>query len=881
MVKQKLKITLTIAFSLLLSIAILSFSSLYIENLAVHATASQFGEIENQFQSVEKLSFSEEKIYSKATLEDDFIGDGVLVVLGRKNSGINKQHKENFFGSFEKRYIKDLTAVEDYNADGSKVLARNIKSKEYINREEFRQIFEIKLPYDDKENVLRVIKQLEANEDILYVGPNYYSYPNAVPNDPHYTANRQWHLNGTYGINAPSAWDITTGASSVKVGVIDTGIANHPDLSANLIGGWDFYNNNNVTTDDLNSHGTSVAGIIGAKGNNGIGVAGIAWNVSLVPLQISYTNPSTGRQTSTNALTIAAINYAKNNNIQILNHSWGGYSYDPAVQSAINSYNGLYVCSAGNGDKNIDNSPYYPASYTGSNIITVGAIKSNGQRPTVSDWGYDSNGQPQGSNYGQNSVDIFAPGCYIGSDLYSTKTGNTYGNFNGTSSSAPMVAGVAALILSKAPGFTAADVKDIIMGNGTYVPALNGLCVNSGLLNAGRAVSAAKNFDFWSSSSSGFVAPIHQDSPVFLADVTGDGRDDFIAISVTGVDTGTVYIAKGNPNGAFAFWTYASPAIIAPGTQVFFDDVTGDGRADLIAIAPFDGRSDAGVVYVATANANGSLNFWTSSSGVPRITLGTRVFMADVNGDKRADMVAVGATPSDTGVVYVATANSNGSFNFWATSSVTPRIPVTSRMFLADVTGNGRADLVAVGAPGSQDDGVVYVATANSNGSFNFWATSSVTPHIPATSRMFLADVTGNGRADLIAIGAPGAHDDGVVYVATANTNGSFNFWASTASGPHVPSGVRVFFADVTGDKRADLVGIGCPNSPDAGKVLVGTANANGSFNIWTTASYSIIVPDTRLFFGDVTGSKRTDLVAIAPYDGRPDAGVVYVGRSF
>lgn len=219
--------------------------------------------LETKFKGLEKLSF-EQKIYSYATIEQEFDGSSVLVVMDRNIGGINKKHKEDFFGTFQKKSIIDLTQVNGK--------AKNTK----IDVENFRQIIKIELPTDNKENVLKVIKELENIEGIKYAGPNYYEYPSDIsntaffenlnntcadnenspesvnPNDPSFES--QW---GLTKIQAQNAWDISYGSHSVRVGVIDTGISNHPDLNGNLTSGWDFYNNNNITNDDIVGHGTA------------------------------------------------------------------------------------------------------------------------------------------------------------------------------------------------------------------------------------------------------------------------------------------------------------------------------------------------------------------------------------------------------------------------------------------------------------------------------------------------------------------------------------------------------------------------------------------------------------------------------------------------
>ena len=427
----------------------------------VLTTQCQYETAEIQNEASRSIDFAgnrfEEKIYSDVTIKDDFDGYSVLVVMDKNTGGVNKRHEKSFFGGIEIESIEDLTWFpEDVEIN-----------KLGINWEIWRQILWLKLPGDSKENVVKAIRHLEKIEGIKYAGPGYYEWPDTTePNDPDYGS--QWGLSGTHGIQAPAAWDITIGTSKVRVGIIDTGIAEHPDLIANLDSGKDFYNNNYVTDDDLIGHGTHVAGIVGAVGDNNVGVSGVCWNVILVPLQVS--SPTGGLHVP--AVT-AAIQYATLYRIPVLNYSGGGSNDDIARKQAIEQYPGLFVCSAGNDNADNDNpsTPFYPANHPLNNLIAVGALASNGSR-----W--------INSNFGANKVDIFAPG----SAIYSTVPG-TYASWSGTSMAAPFVAGVAVLVKSLHPAMTGSGLRTAILGSADFRPELAGLCVNGARLNAYKAVN--------------------------------------------------------------------------------------------------------------------------------------------------------------------------------------------------------------------------------------------------------------------------------------------------------------------------------------------------------------------------------------------------------
>jgi len=407
----------------------------------------------------------EKKIYSVVNIDSDFDSSSVLVVMDKKVGGINKVHDESFFGNFPKKTIKDLTAITVGIKDA------------LIEDEEFRQILQIQIPENSKENVLNVIRQLEKIEGIVYAGHDYlwhFDQWGITPNDPNFKF--QWSLPK---IQVPEAW-VFSGSNYVRVGIIDTGISYHPDLSANLVAGWDFVSGNSFTAyNDTVGHGTHVAGIVGAVINNGVGIAGINWNTRLVPLKTDFVSP-TGPITFSSTI-LAAVNYAKNNNIPILNASLGDLTNDFALKTAIETYSGLFVCTAGNNNTNIDNFPHYPGSWGGNNstyrnIITVGATNAYDAR-----WLY--------SNYGSNAVDLFAPGEEIISTFVDGNGVFKYESLSGTSMAAPHVTGVAALLMSQS-GLSAREIKKIILDNVDKVSSLNGYCVTGGRLNAFKAVYA-------------------------------------------------------------------------------------------------------------------------------------------------------------------------------------------------------------------------------------------------------------------------------------------------------------------------------------------------------------------------------------------------------
>ncbi|MCF3568599.1 Ig-like domain-containing protein [Planktothrix agardhii 1807] len=321
-----------------------------------------------------------------------------------------------------------------------------------------------------------------------------------TPNDPGYS--QLWGLNNTgqsggtadADIDAPEAWDIQKGNQNLVIGVIDTGVDyDHPDLSANIwtnpgeiagdgidndsngyiddVRGWDFaYNDNNPM--DVHGHGTHVAGTIAGKGNNGVGVTGVAWNAKIMPLK--FLNDS-GSGSTSNA--ILAINYATAKGVKLTNNSWGGGGYSQALYDAINTagqQGALFIAAAGNSSQNTDTTPAYPASYDLANIISVASTTR-------------TDGLSWFSNYGATTVDLGAPG----SDIYSAWPNSTYNTISGTSMASPHVTGAAALLWSQNPTWTAQQIKNRLMSTGDSISALNGKTVSGKRLNIYNALMSS------------------------------------------------------------------------------------------------------------------------------------------------------------------------------------------------------------------------------------------------------------------------------------------------------------------------------------------------------------------------------------------------------
>ena len=436
---------------------------------------------------------TEEKSYCTATFDKEFSDNEIIVVLSHSISISGKHYSVNDFAEIDCSCVDDLT----YG------LFESGKS----NEEKFNRILMLTIKNVGKENVLEAIKILEKRKDILSAEPNYIesfcasteNEENYVieeqkaiidkplltlskkPNDTYYVDGSQWAIDK---ISLPQAWHYTTGSSTVTVGIIDSGIdSTHPDLKnrVNVNLSKSFGDTVSNPLEDNSGHGTHIAGIIGAQGNNDLGITGACWNVNLVSLQIDY---SDGKNIYKNIS--AAIAYAGINNIPILNMSGGHLSPINYFKEAIENYNGLFVCTAGNDNNDNDKNSYYPGNMRLPNLISVANSDT-----------YDFVGKD--SNYGKTTVDIFAPGEGIKSTLPVWK--KPYGYKSGTSMAAPYVAGVAALLLSENPNIPASALKNAIMNNVDKVDKFSDKCVSGGRLNAYKAVKSVHRHTYSGSYS--------------------------------------------------------------------------------------------------------------------------------------------------------------------------------------------------------------------------------------------------------------------------------------------------------------------------------------------------------------------------------------------
>ncbi|HEY6168924.1 MAG TPA: S8 family peptidase [Verrucomicrobiae bacterium] len=374
----------------------------------------------------------------------------------------------------------------------------------------------VRLPADAR--VSEVITAYRQSGLVAYAEPDYAVHALATPNDFRYWDGSLWALNNTgqlggtpdADIDAPEGWDIQNTASNIIVAVIDTGVRlTHEDLASNMwvnpgesgpdplgldksmngrdddgdgyiddVHGINAILETGVPLDD-DGHGTHVAGIIGAVGNNGVGVVGVAWRVPIMACKFlnAFVHDLAPGYISD---AIECMDYARAKGAKIINASWGGYNFNStALYDAIDSARAagiIFVAACGNDANDNDSSPLYPASYHLDNIIAVAATTRNDE---LASW----------SNYGATNVHLGAPGL----DIFScwNTTDNAYQFYSGTSMAAAHVSGVCALVWAHFPGDTYRQVINRVLAGTDPLPSLAGKCVTGGRLNLQKALSSA------------------------------------------------------------------------------------------------------------------------------------------------------------------------------------------------------------------------------------------------------------------------------------------------------------------------------------------------------------------------------------------------------
>ncbi len=462
-----------------------------------------------------------------------------------------------------------------------------------------RGLARLKIPRG--ETVMNAVSLLKGKEGVLFAQPNYVYRAAVFPDDPSYP--NQWALPK---IGAPTAWDLATGSSDVLVAVLDTGVdLSHPDLAGNLwtnpdeipgdgldndgngyvddVHGWNSSANSADVQDDF-GHGTHVAGIIGAVGNNGTGVAGVNWKVGIIAVKANKGDSFTTLDLARGTGYVTALRTGKGLPIVAVNASLGAaVSEDPLLnQAIINAGEAgiLFVAAAGNDNSDNDRTPFYPSSLFRPNVLSVAATDEN---DALAIFSLLTN---EGSNYGRRTVHLGAPGKYIESTYYfistSADTPSGYERLSGTSMAAPHVTGILALLKAQDPSRDWIALKNRVLSTGTPLSGLSSKTIT------GRRLLAAGDGALGALTGSGQTVKSRLRPIPDSLDLEQGTSLDLAALNISGEESLGDLPVSITRNGA----SYGTLTLRDNGTG--FDQAAGDG----IASATWTVPSSANSTYV-------------------------------------------------------------------------------------------------------------------------------------------------------------------------------------------------------------------------------------------------------------------------------------------
>ncbi|HEU4385511.1 MAG TPA: S8 family serine peptidase [Anaeromyxobacteraceae bacterium] len=726
----------------------------------------------------------------------------------------------------------------------------------------------------------RALAAYRAAPGVLYAEPDLPVHILAVPDDTYFSD--QWDLlntgqqGGTPGadIHVTAAWDLTRGSREVVVAVLDTGVDyTHPDLAANIWtnvaecvpGAGDADGNGHagdchgidVANDDAdpwddNGHGTHAAGTIGAVGNNAAGVAGIAWEVTVLPCKFMDADGNGFVSGALSCLEYVQLMKDRGLGVVATSNSWGGSRYSQALRDAIAAQlerGILFVAAAGNDALSNDWYPAFPASYDLPNVISVAATDR-------------LDGLAGFSNDGRQTVHLGAPGV----DIASTFPGG-YAVASGTSMAAPHVAGVAALLKAQDPARDWRAVKNLILASGETRPALArtasgkrldaagaltcaGRITRSRLLPIGQALDSVvgQPMDLAvlhascadpggevtvTVSPGGEVITLHDDG-AGADQVAGDGLyaarwappaageyllrfqgDDLVAVRVPAEPVPLlfrppVFTSLGN--------TFAGAVAIA--------DLDGDGRNEVVATAnTYDVPDKDYPVHLFRQDAAGNLSLHERYSPGPAAAVAwlQTVAVGDLDHDGRPDVV-VG---SFNGTAYPEWSYI-GVFPQLPDGTLGPMVPYPTgdsyRIRLADVNGDGLLDVVGVGYLTDGAPATVSIFLQNAGGTLDPPLILTVElSNGSGDSDLEIADLDGNGRPDIV-LHARGSDGVAILYQRTDGSFGGPVYLGQRGWGVNA-----VAAGDLDQDGRPDLVITTGGNSiGEVGVVLMGAGAAAG-----------------------------------------------------
>ncbi|HJQ32127.1 MAG TPA: S8 family serine peptidase [Pyrinomonadaceae bacterium] len=421
---------------------------------------------------------------------------GEAEVLVRFKAGVSEERMQAIAAGLHDRVedeiesVEGLAAIDDLDGESAEQIVADYSALPEVEYAE--------------PNYQISVGPLEPAPSHIYIGHDLAPDFPGLPNDP--MLSEQWGLVNVgqrdgvseADIGARYAWEKTHGSRKVVVAVLDSGVDyTHPDLAGNMwhrpadvemyfdpqLGTVDDENGFSALADerdpmDENGHGTHCAGIIGAEGDNNQGIAGVNWQVEIMPLKFMGRSGFGSTKAAIEAINYVIARKKDGVNVRVISASWGSRQRSRALEDAIRKAGEadiLFVAAAGNDSENADRTPHFPSNYKLPNIISVAALDRRDQLASF-------------SNYGEKSVHVAAPG----KEILSTWLGGAYEEHSGTSMATPFVAGVAGLVLSVEPDLSVKELRERILNTADRLDSLRGKVVTGGRVNAARAVGAVQ-----------------------------------------------------------------------------------------------------------------------------------------------------------------------------------------------------------------------------------------------------------------------------------------------------------------------------------------------------------------------------------------------------
>ena len=527
------------------------------------------------------------------------------------------------------------------------------------------------------------INRVRSMRGVAFAEPNWIYTTSEISNDTHYLNGNLWGMYSSdspsavgpagttnqYGSQAEKAWNNGfIGSNNVYVAVIDEGIQyTHPDLAANVWNnpfdpidgvdndgngkiddsqGWDFFSNDRTVYDGTgDDHATHVAGTIGGDGGNGIGVAGVNWNVTMISTK--FLGPSGGSTSGA----IQALDYVTDLktrhglNIIATNNSWGGGGFSQGLLDAITraaNQGILFVAAAGNSTSNNDVTASYPSNYDTTagagydSVIAVASITNTGARSSF-------------SSYGATTVDLGAPG----SSIVSSVPDNAYASYSGTSMATPHVTGALALYASTHPGATALSMRNALLANVTATTSLAGFTVTGGRLDVDKLMGAT--------------------------------------VALPGLSINDVTLAEGNSGSTFANFTVSLSAPSANSVTVNYATSNGSASAGsdytaasgTITFAPGETTKPISVEIFGDTSVEGNETFNVTLTSPTNATISDNSGLGTINNDDAAPAVSLSIND-----VTLSEGNSGSTF---ANFTVNLSAPSANSVTVNYATSNGSA----------------------------------------------------------------------------------------------------------------------------------------------------------------------------------------------